>query len=186
MNPCSQDLLQFSSLSCVIWSKMQEKVIQTAEKATMSSLLKEKESASSSEAFLPTLVDRLGAVLHFFEPDHHFFLLTVSSWNLIFTLLFTVLIFSDNFYFLFGFLHLWCFPCSWTLTPFLLWVPGAQFFFSCLDFSSSTCCNHIVNIREREKLEAPTTEFLVLWGYTQCWCQQQHCHTVRTIEIYCF
>lgn len=36
-------------------------------------VLKEKESASSGEAFLPILVDILGATLHFFEPDHHFF-----------------------------------------------------------------------------------------------------------------
>lgn len=36
-------------------------------------VLKVKESASSGEAFLPILVDILGATLHLFEPDHHFF-----------------------------------------------------------------------------------------------------------------
>lgn len=36
-------------------------------------VLKVKESASSDEAFLPILVDVLGATVHFFEPDHHFF-----------------------------------------------------------------------------------------------------------------
>lgn len=42
--------------------------------------------------------------------------LTASSWNL----MFTALILSDYFYFLFGFLQLWLIPCSWTLSPLLL------------------------------------------------------------------
>lgn len=40
------------------------------------------------------------------------FFLTASSWNLIFTAQFTVLILSDYLYFLFGFLQLWLFRCS--------------------------------------------------------------------------
>lgn len=35
-------------------------------------VLKEKGSANSSEVFLPIPVAILGAILHFFEPDHHF------------------------------------------------------------------------------------------------------------------
>lgn len=112
-------------------------------------VLKVKESASSDEAFLPILVDVLGATVHFFEPDHHFFFNSLilkfyihcsvhCAHPSVTTCTFCLGFYSYGSFFVLEPCHPFFFKSTWDTV-----------LFSCLDFSSSTCCNHILiaNIR---------------------------------------
>lgn len=157
MNPCSQDVLQFFSLSCVAWSEKQQKVIQTAEKASMSSLWYWKKRNQQA-------VVRLSypSWLTYWVPHFTSLSLTTTFFNSL-TLKFDIhcSVHCAHPQWLLV-LFVWVFTvvaCSFFLNPLTLSCLSAwdTVLFSCLDFSSSTCCNYIANIKQREKLEVPTS-----------------------------